>query len=138
MALTFQILPGEGIVYVKYTGVMTVQESFAQLAAYQAHPDFRPTHKHLVDLADITDFERNFPEIIRLQATKVEMVSAAPTPTLLAYYAPNAMAQAAARAALKSWEGLSHVIPLLAKSESEALSLIGSSATSLDVLLQSA
>lgn len=138
MALTFQILPERGIVYVKYTGFLRLSESFDRLAEYRASPDYSPAQKHLVDLTEITDFERDFTKIMQLQATKIEMVANDITPTILTYYAPTKIGQAAARTALKSWEGLPHVVPLMAKTESQALSLIGAGVESLDALLQSA
>lgn len=125
MPLKYEIFPGLGIVYVKYWGVATVPETAAVFGQFTQDPNFRPDLKHLVDLEDIVEYERSFPELMKLQAMKASALMPASSPSYLIYYAPNPVSLTMARSVLKSWDGLSAVVGRVVQTEEEALHLLG-------------
>lgn len=135
MALTFRILPRHNLVYVKYSGHMSIAESYEKLAEYQAHPAYSPEQRHFVDLSDATSYDTDPTALMKMQAEKIDVVTLSETPLILAYFAPHEVAMAAARATLRSWEGLDHVVPVLCDTLDAMFDVLGLPVTSLDDLL---
>jgi hypothetical protein len=125
MAVSYEIVPDLGIVYVRYWGVATVQETLETFGRFTQDPDFHPDLKHLIDLSCIVEYERSFPELMKLQAYKADTVMQGRGPSYMVYFAPNRLSQAMARTILKSWDGLSGVIGRVAQGETEALEMLG-------------
>lgn len=136
MSISFRILPELGLVYVRYTGLVMIEDSFRAFAAYMKHPDCRPGQKHLVDLSAVTGFESNFSRILELQAFKADQFVGQPVATLLAYYAPSEPARQMAAFVLRSWDGHDHVVARVLGTEAETLGVLGLSATRIEELLQ--
>lgn len=135
MSITFRILPDRGLVYVRYSGRVRIDDSMTAFADYMRHPDCRPGQKHLVDLSAVTSYERNFSRILELQALKTEHFVGQPVETLLAYYAPTAEAQQMAALVLRSWEGTDHIVARVLLTETETLAVLGLSESTIDDLL---
>jgi hypothetical protein len=135
LPLTFRILPDLGLSYVRYAGHVTVAEAAEAIAAYFAHPDFRPGQKQLVDLAAVTSFERNYPELLALQAAKLERFGAAGADMLLAYHAPGQLARDMAMLIVRSWDGMPGVVARVLAAEHECLALLGLPHATFDDLL---
>lgn len=135
MSLTFQILPSRGLVFVKYQGFLKVADTFAAFGEYMQHPDCRPGQKQLVDLADITGFEKDFANLFALQAKKVEVFARGGIETLIVYHAPTRASRDMSRIILRSWEPFDGVIPLIQDTEAGALALLGQPEQSFDELL---
>ena len=125
MSISFQILPDRGLVYVRYTGVARVVDSFAAFMDYRNHPDFRPGQRHLVDLSRVTSFEKDFVRVLELQSLKAETFLDTSADTLMVYFAPSDATLRMARLAANSWSTTPHVIPLVAINEAGALELLG-------------
>lgn len=125
MPLTYTIIPELHLVYVRYWGVANIGESMQVFAQYASDPDFRADQKHLIDLKDVVEYERSFPELIKLQAEKADTLMQSKTPNLMVYYAPNRNSHSMARTILKSWDGLGATVGLIAQTEHQALSMLG-------------
>ncbi|WP_273282254.1 hypothetical protein [Pseudooceanicola atlanticus] len=125
MPLTYTILPGIGLVYVRYWGVLNVQETTETFARFSRDPLFRPDLKHLIDMKDVVEYERSFLDLMKLQANVADTILKAPTPVHLVYYAPTRMSLSLARTILKSWDGLGSVIGRIAQDEEQALVMLG-------------
>ena len=138
MPLTVQILPIHNLVYVRYSGIARVEETMRAFAEYVQHPDFRPAQKQLVDLAEVTGFEADYVDLIKLQARKAEAFYDGIHETLMAYYAPNDEALRLARLAMNSWDATSGVVVCVTQHEDEALAMLGLGAARIEELLQSA
>lgn len=138
MPISFHILRSRGLVYVKYEGEISIADSARAFSSYGTDPDFRPGQKQLVDLADVTGWEPDFPRLMALQAQKAEALFDPTLQTLFVYHAPTAQTRAMARWVLRSWEGLDCVVPLIIDTEAEALSVLGQPEARFSELLQSA
>jgi hypothetical protein len=125
MPVTFAILPRLGLVYVRYWGFAALSETIAQVQAYGRHPDFRPGQKHLIDMAGVTGYERDFPAIMQMMAGITDVLMQRPTEVLVVYLTPTPLAQDMARAAIRSWEGMPGLVTRMQEDEAAALSLLG-------------
>lgn len=125
MPLNYKIIPELGIVYVRYWGVANIQETVDTFRVFSQDPDFSPHLKHLIDLEGIREYERSFPDLMKLQAMKADSIVTGAGPTYLIYYAPTRISMTMARTILKSWDGLSPVIGRVVQTEEEALGLLG-------------
>ena len=136
MPISFQILPRRGLVYVRYAGHISFSETAQAFGAYMQHPDMRRGQKQLIDLAAVTDRDRDFAELLRLQAIKADAFLGAGHEVHFVYYAPTARTLPMARMVLRSWEDVPGVIPLIAETEADALAVLGQPETTFDALLQ--
>jgi hypothetical protein len=136
MSVSFRILPGLGLVHVRYRGNMVIRETIAVFADYMQHPDCRPGQKHLVDLSGVTGFDNDFTAIMEMQAIKAGQFVGQPVETLLAYYAPTRLARRVASFVLRSWEGSDHVVARVLDTEAEALAFLGLTMSRFDQLPQ--
>lgn len=124
MPLTFRIYPKRNLVYVHCTGQVTVGETRQAFGEYSVHDDFKPGQTQLVDLTDVTGFERDFTAIMALQAMQTDVYLASDTRPYLLFVAPNELTRAMAMAALRSWQDLDGVVPLVLSSLSQALEVL--------------
>ncbi|MGV6849213.1 MAG: hypothetical protein ACWA5A_12630 [Marinibacterium sp.] len=135
MPVSFRIFPGRGLVYVRYAGHTYLDESFAAIADYMRHPDFRPGQKQLVDLAAVTGYERDFARLLELQAGKADLFGGSGLETLIVYYAPTPQSRDLARLVMRSWEPFDHVIARIQETEADALALLGEPERDFDTLM---
>ncbi len=138
MPIDFRILPARGLVYVRYAGVITFPETAAAFGAYMRHPDMRPGQKQLIDLSRVTDWQKDFAGLLKLQVAKADAFVGSGHETHFVYFAPTQHTQAMARMILRSWEEVPGVIPLVQETEADALHVLGQPETSIDALLQEA
>jgi hypothetical protein len=91
--------------------------------------------RQLCDLSRVTGVERNFPELLKMQARFVETLLPAGRDLLVTFYAPTRAGQELAQMARKSWQGLEALVVLIHEDEAEALALLGLRERSLSELL---
>lgn len=125
MSVSFRIFPERGLVYVRYDGAVVVAETFAAFGEYMAHPDCRPGQKQLVDMSRVTEFERDYAEIMALQARKADLFTAQGAETLIVYLVGGPNTKELARVIMRSWEPFDGVVPLIQTEEADALQLLG-------------
>ncbi len=135
MPASFQILPQRNLVLFTYSGFVTLAESLAVVSDCGRHPDYQPWMRQLCDLSLVTGVERNFPELLKMQAQFVETLLPAGRDLLVAFYAPTRAGQELAQMARKSWDGLHALVVLIHADEAEALALLGLRERSLSELL---
>ena len=138
MSIDVTILRARGLVYIRYSGFAWLDDTVSALDAYGNHPDFRPGHKQLVDMARVTGIERDYVKFMKLQAKKAEVFLSAEEQTLLVCYAPNRMATEMAELMVRSWERSGAVIPMIQPDEAAALHILGQPEESFEALLQGA
>lgn len=125
MPVSHRTLPEHALVHVLCSGSVTVAETQNALQAYARDPDSAPGQSLLIDLTNVTAYERDFPKIMSLQAQQAEVYLRSDTKVHLIYIAPNKLTQSMAMAALRSWKSLDGVIPLLVATLPEALDVLG-------------
>ncbi len=135
MPLTFHILPDLGLVYVRYSGAIRLDETLDAFAEYAKHPDCRPGQKQLVDLREVTEVDFDYPALFRMQAQKAERFHVPGASTLVAYLAGSPETIRVARTAQRSWDGISDVIARMFTDEADALGFLGLPQTNLRALL---
>ena len=124
MSVRYRIFPEHGLVYVAYEGFALLSDTLETFRKYMQDRAFQPGQKHLVDLTDLTGYEKDYPKILALQAAKAEaFVSHAQT--LMVYYAPTRASLELARVAVQSWETLGVVVPVVQRTEADALTVLG-------------
>lgn len=120
MPLAFRILGEHNLVYVSCTGYVTVSETLEAFQAYADHDDFRPGQSQLIDLSDVTGYERDFTNIMSLQAQQADVYLLSDAPIHLIFVATNKLTRSMAMASLRSWEDVTGVVPLVLSSIEEA------------------
>lgn len=124
MSFEVRILPERGFVHVHYAGRLRLDETLDALEVFAAHPEHPRICRHLVDLSEVTDFERNFPRLLAVQAQKAAVFSRCARETLIVYVAPDPVAQALAEMIRRSWEGTGDVLVRVVADTSQALSIL--------------
>ena len=138
MPVTYKIYKDLGLVHVRYSGFGVIDESFAAIARYLADPAFRPGQKQLVDLSDLTGYEKNYAKLFELQAHKADAFMPGPE-TLLVYYTPTGPSKEVGRLIMRSWEDVgASVVPIILEDETEVLSVLGLGVASLEELTKRA
>lgn len=136
MPASYHILPVRNLVYVRYVGLVTLADTAKAFGAYAADPARRPGQQQLIDLARVTDWDRDFAGMIGLQAKKAETFHGNGSETLLVYHAPTKQTYSMAQAILRSWDGISSVVTVIQETEAGALGVLGQPEDSFDALLQ--
>ena len=137
MPVNYRVYPEQSLVYVRCFGEVTVEQSLTSFRQYTQDPEYAEGQSQLIDLTDVTKYERNFAEIISLQAHLAEAFVSTQLPSVspsyMIYVAPTEMTQAMAMASLRSWKNLPSIIPLVVQNLDEALEIL-----SLGISLQEA
>ena len=136
MAIQFKIYPRLGLVYVQYSGNVRMEETVQAFADYAAHLDFRYGQKHLVDLSQVTSYEKDYVRVMSLQADKAAVLMQEPVQTMIVYLAPTRTSYEIARLAANAWDEVPTIVACVQESEAEALSVLGYSYTRLADLLE--
>ncbi|WP_204114125.1 hypothetical protein [Shimia biformata] len=95
------------------------------ISDFRENPAFQAGLSQILDLTDVTEFERDFAKIMSLQATQVEALTGADAPAYFIFIAPNELTQAMANSALKSWREIDAVVPLVLNSLQDACDVLG-------------
>lgn len=138
MPIDVRILAKRGLVYVRYVGYIRFPDTVKAFGAYMQHPDMQPGQKQLVDLSRVTDWDKDFTQLLKIQAQKADAFVGAGHETHFVYYAPTEHTQQLARVVLRSWEDVPGVIPLLSQTEADALHVLGQPEETIDAMLQKA
>lgn len=131
MAVEFQIQSDHNLVFVSFRGHVTVSETMAAFDKYANHPDFRPGQTQLVDLSQVKSYERDFTKIMALQAHQTEAFLGSENRPYLMFIAPNKLTRGMAMAAVRSWQHLNAVVPLVVSSIAEAAEVLSFETASL-------
>ena len=134
MPLSFRILPERGLVVVRYSGFALIDDTVSATARYVVDPHYAPGQKQLVDMTALTGYEKDYVRFMEMQASKAERFSDAGVQTLVVYVAPTPVSQEVAGLFLRSWDDVPAVVPMIQRTEAEALTLLGQPERSLDDL----
>lgn len=137
MPASFQILQHRRLALFTYAGFVTISEAQTAICDCWEHPKHHPSMRQFCDLSAVTGVERNFPELLKMQAKIAEEMGPAGPELLVMFYAPNRAGQELAQMARKSWEGLDSVIVLIQETEADALAVLGLPEASIADLMAS-
>lgn len=135
MAVDFAILAELNVVFVRCHGDVNVAQTLAAFERYVSSEDFRPGQSQLVDLTNVTSYERDFTQIMSLQALQAEAYFNPNGSTHLIYVAPNEKTQKMAMASLRSWRNVPGVVPLLVLDVEAALEVLSVDASKAESIL---
>ena len=122
----FTIIPEHNLIYVRYSGVVTIEDYVRVVEGVTAHPGFSIEHKHLVDLTHLKRVKREYFKIMLMQARIAEWVARARAEILSVMVAPTPEAMATAKMVLRSWERLdTPVVRRVIPAMEQAASLLG-------------
>lgn len=133
MPLSYHIYEDLGLVYVRYTGMAMIDETFEMFGRYMTDPKFRPGQKQLVDLSEVNGFERDYARLLAIQAVKAEAFLRGPE-TIIVYYAPTPETRELAHLVMKSWEELDAIVCIVQDTERGALEVLGLAEKSFEAL----
>jgi hypothetical protein len=134
MPVTFRILPQINLLHVAYAGCAGLAETVQLAADCAAHPDFRSSLRHLIDLGAVTDFERDVPGYFAMQARVIELfpvVGEGFQSLTMVVIAPPGPPRQMAEMVRRSWDGLDGAIVRIVEDEAAALSVLGLPADAL-------
>ena len=135
MPVDFKIFPKRGLVVVQYSGFATVNDTLTATEAYVSHPDYVAGQKQLVNMTEVTGFEKDYVRFMDMQARKTERLVRSDLQSIVVYIAPTAISRELSAMFVRSWIDIGSVVPLVQDSEAEALALLGQPEESLDTLL---
>ena len=137
MAVTFELIPSRGLVYIRYSGFAGIDETLAAAQNFMHHPDFKPGLRHLFDVSHVTEVDQDFTKFFSLQAQLVDVYERVDGDQLIAFYAPGPEGQIMARMAQKTWEPMPEMVIKTFENEADALAFLGQPETSLRDLFES-
>lgn len=137
MPIAFHVLAHRNLVVARYSGLAGLQETIEAAAECAAHPGFRPTMRHLVDLVGVTGYERDFPRYFAMQATVMEQFFVPGLDHVFVYLAPTRPGQEMAQMVRRSWDGLDHIVLRIVEHEGQAMTILGLKERTLAELLDS-
>ncbi|RKE93526.1 hypothetical protein [Sulfitobacter guttiformis] len=135
MPVELIILPERGLVVVRYSGKVTIEDTLFATKSYLSHPEYSAGQKQLVDMSGITGFEKDHVQFMKMQAEKAERLANSGLQSLVVYIAPTAISQDLSAMFVRSWIDVDAVVPLVQHFEAEALGLLGQSEKTIDILL---
>lgn len=137
MPIEMRLVPQCALVLVTYSGMAGLQETLAAMRICAADPDFRPHFSHLVDLQQVTNYERDLAGFFRMQAQAIDifpLLSHEGRPFSMVLIAPPGAPRGMAELVRRSWDGLNQIIVVLQETEAQALAVLGLPHQSLDGL----
>ena len=135
MPVEFTIFPKRGLVVVRYSGNVAVNDTSVATEAYVSHPDYVAGQKQLVDMTEVTGFEKDYVQFMEMQARLTERLVRSDLQSLVVYIAPTNISRNLSAMFVRSWIDISSVVPLVQDTETEGLALLGQPEETLDVLM---
>lgn len=123
---SYRIFPALGLVHVRYAGHVSLQDTRDVLGRFFQDPRRSAGMKQLIDLSEVTGFERDLASLMALQARKAEaFLPAEGARTLLVYLALTRPGLEMARQIERSWAGLDAVVVSVQTEAEAALDVLG-------------
>ena len=135
MPVTVRILHDHGLVVVRYDGEATIEGTLAALTGAAADPAFAASRRHLIDMRDVTGYERDFARFFAMQAQFADHVPARAGDLLAVYIAPGRPAQEMAQMAARTWDGHTDVAIRIVADSGDAGDLLGLAPGLVEALL---
>ena len=128
------IYPAHNLAVVTHSGLLTFDEVMAMFRSFQTHPDVRPDLLMLVDFTRLERFTGDIVTFLKLQITASEIIARPPNEQIMCFYCPPGPNSRLARSIADAWEAVPGVLPRLAETEAQAISILGLSVERLSDL----
>lgn len=126
MAYSYQFFPEHNLIYVRYSGVVTIDDYLSVIEEVPKHPDFHIESKQLIDLTYLTKIKPNYVKVMMAQARIAEYVAKSTSDILSVVVAPTPVAMEATKMVLRSWDKLdTPVVRRVVSDMTEAELLLG-------------
>lgn len=125
MPQSVAIFPELSLAHLRYFGFLTMAEGVASWEAQVSHQDFEPTHRQLVDLRGIEDYERDYATFLELQAEHLALSRDLPVPRMVVIIAPSTVTKEIARLIMRSWDDVPHVVCTSCETLEQAAGILG-------------
>jgi len=89
MPATYKIFPQRNLVYVRYAGVVTTDESVNTFIAYLVSGQAKPGHVIFVDFEACTELQMDFEDMVRIVPEKLGLIDPYEATMVTAMYAPQ-------------------------------------------------
>ncbi|NKX46131.1 hypothetical protein [Roseicyclus persicicus] len=136
MPVTFRIFPDHALVTVRYTGHVRFCDGQSAFCDYLEHPDRRRREKHLLDLSEVTGFDRDYARLMQMQAVKAAAFYETGGPAMLLYLAPTDVSLRLALMFQRSWDGVADLAVRVVRETEQAEDVLGLRPGALETLLQ--
>jgi hypothetical protein len=134
MPIEMRLLPEYALVLATYRGRAGLQETLEAMQTCAADPDFQPHFSHLIDLQQVTDYERDLTKFFQMQARAIDIfpvLSHEGRPLSMVLIAPPGAPRGMAELVRRSWDGLNQILIIIQENEAQALSVLGLPHTTL-------
>lgn len=133
---SYQIFTNRGLVYVRYDGLVTLSEAEELFADYMQQPEADLGQKQLIDLSRVTDWERDFPRLMSMQADKAGVFLQDHQEMFMVFYAPTEKSREFAKILTAPWRGVQGMVTSVQPEEAGILAILGQPEDRLSDLLK--
>jgi len=134
MPVSIDVYQQPNLIYLISTGVITDADSAVAFETYATHPNAQPGQNILNDMSALKESRIDYAKRMRLQSVMEPILSMGGGTRRYVMYAPNERALALAENYITFWQPVPQMELMLAKSEPEALGLLGLDYMTFDAL----
>ncbi|WP_412562854.1 hypothetical protein [Thalassobius sp. MITS945101] len=134
MPVSIDVYQQPNLIYLISTGVITDADSAVVFETYATHPNAQPGQNILNDMSALKESRIDYAKRMRLQSVMEPILSMGGGTRRYVMYAPNERALALAENYITFWQPVPQMELMLAKSEPEALGLLGLDYMTFDAL----
>lgn len=133
---SYRILADRGLVYVRYEGRVLLREAEEMFADFMGNPAGNLGLKQLIDLSRVTDWEKDFPKLMAMQADKADAFMTTGHTFFMVFYAPTEKARAMGRVLVAPWKNIPGIVTTMQEDEDAILDILGQPDASIDAILR--
>lgn len=137
MPISVQILPELSLVYGRHSGHVSIDETLATVRQTAANPAFQPGFRHLLDLSEVTSYERDYVRFFDMQAQFADTYFEEGVDIVFVFLAPTKQGVEMGMMAQKSWAGVTRAVISIVDTKEAALDILGLSGHDLSRLVAS-
>lgn len=125
MPVSFRILKSLGLVYTRYKGFTRMSDCGEMFQSYTRHRDFELGQKQLIDLSGMTGWDKDYVQMMQIQAQKTDVFMDSRAQILIVFYAPSDLSRHAAQLGMHTWDACQSVVPIVQETQANALAILG-------------
>ena len=124
MPITYQVLKGHDLNYVRHFGRVSSSDITDTFSKYAADLDFRPMDDQLADLSEVTEIDIDFDQMRNVLRNVNTVYQPFPTPTRISFYAPSDLTFGMARMFQQLAEQQEGANAFVSRTQAEALACL--------------
>lgn len=134
MPVAISVFTKPNLVFLESTGVITDADSAVAFETYATHPKAQPGQNILNDLSKLKESRIDYAKRMRLQSVMEPILTLGDSPRRYVMYAPNERSHGLSENYIAFWQPVPQIELLVAKTEPEALGLLGLEYRSFEAL----